>query len=50
MKIGIVGSGFVGDALVMQGVGREIVLMDNNADRAEASGRHSSRHSLCSSA
>lgn len=40
MKIGIVGSGFVGAtagyALVMQGVGREIVLVDNNADRAEA--------------
>jgi malate/lactate dehydrogenase len=37
MKIGIVGSGFVrataGCALVMQGVGREIVLVDNNADR-----------------
>jgi hypothetical protein len=30
MKIGIIGSGFVG------GVGREIVLVDNNADRAEA--------------
>ena len=40
MKIGIVGSGFVGAtaayALAMQGVGREIVLVDNNADRAEA--------------
>ena len=50
MKIGIVGSGFVGAttayALAMQGIGREIVLVDNNADRAEASGRHSSRHSL----
>jgi malate/lactate dehydrogenase len=36
MKIGIVGSGFVGAtaayALVMQGVGREIVLVDNNGD------------------
>ena len=32
MKVGIVGSGFVGStaayALVMQGVGREIVLVD----------------------
>ena len=40
MKIGIVGTGFVGAtagyALVMQGVGREIVLVDKNADRAEA--------------
>ena len=40
MKIGIVGSGFVeataGYALVMQGVGREIMLVDNNSDRAEA--------------
>lgn len=40
MKVGIVGSGFVGAtagyALVMQGVGRETVLVDNNADRAEA--------------
>ena len=40
MKIGIVGSGFVGAtagyALVMQGVGHEIVLVDNNADRADA--------------
>ena len=40
MKVGIVGSGFVGStaayALVMQGVGREIVLVDKNADRAEA--------------
>lgn len=40
MKIGIVGSGFVGAtaayALVMQGVGREIVLVDQNQTRAEA--------------
>jgi L-lactate dehydrogenase len=40
MKVGIVGSGFVGAtagyALVMQGVGREIVLVDRNAARAAA--------------
>jgi L-lactate dehydrogenase len=40
MKIGIVGSGFVGAtaayALVMQGVGREIVLVDKNFERANA--------------
>lgn len=40
MKIGIVGSGFVGAtaayALVMSGIGREIVLVDRNAARAEA--------------
>jgi L-lactate dehydrogenase len=40
MKVGIVGSGFVGStagyALVMQGVGREIVLVDKNAARAVA--------------
>jgi L-lactate dehydrogenase len=40
MKVGIVGSGFVGAtagyALVMQGVGREIVLVDRNAPRAAA--------------
>jgi L-lactate dehydrogenase len=40
MKVGIVGSGFVGAtaayALVMQGVGREIVLVDKNGARAEA--------------
>jgi L-lactate dehydrogenase len=40
MKVGIVGSGFVGAtaayALVMQGVGREIVLVDRNTDRAAA--------------
>ncbi len=40
MKVGIVGSGFVGAtaayALVMQGVGREIVLVDKNAARAAA--------------
>ena len=40
MKIGIVGSGFVGAtaayALVMRGVGREIVLVDKSVARAEA--------------
>jgi L-lactate dehydrogenase len=40
MKIGIVGSGFVGAtagyALVMQGVGREVILVDKNRDRARA--------------
>lgn len=40
MKIGIVGSGFVGAtaayALVMRGVGREIVLVDRNRERAAA--------------
>jgi L-lactate dehydrogenase len=40
MKVGIVGSGFVGAtagyALVMQGVGRELVLVDKNVARAEA--------------
>lgn len=40
MKVGIVGSGFVGAtagyALVMQGVGREIVLVDKNTSRAAA--------------
>jgi len=40
MKIGIVGSGFVGAttayAMVMNGVGREIVLVDRNTDRAQA--------------
>jgi L-lactate dehydrogenase len=40
MKVGIVGSDFVGStaayALVMQGVGREIVPVDKNANRAEA--------------
>ena len=40
MKVGIVGSGFVGAtagyALVMQGIGREIVLVDKNAARAAA--------------
>lgn len=40
MKIGIVGSGFVGStagyALVMRGVGREIVLVDANTQRAAA--------------
>lgn len=40
MKIGIVGSGLVGStaayAMVMRGVGREIVLVDVNRDRASA--------------
>ena len=40
MKIGIVGSGFVGStaayAMVMNGVGREIVLIDKFRTRAEA--------------
>jgi len=40
MKIGIVGSGLVGAtaayALVMRGLGREIVLVDRNTARAEA--------------
>jgi L-lactate dehydrogenase len=40
MKIGIVGCGMVGSsvafALVMKGVGREVVLVDLNQARAEA--------------
>ncbi|MEO8392135.1 MAG: L-lactate dehydrogenase [Chloroflexota bacterium] len=40
MKIGVVGTGFVGAtaayALVMRGVGREIVMVDKNSKRAEA--------------
>jgi L-lactate dehydrogenase len=40
MKIGIVGSGAVGAtaayAMIMRGVGREIVLVDKNAKRAQA--------------
>jgi L-lactate dehydrogenase len=40
MKVGIVGTGFVGStaayAMVMRGVGREIVLVDLNAARAAA--------------
>src|SRR5512145_449561 len=40
MKVGIVGSGLVGAtaayALVMRGVGREIVLVDKNMARAQA--------------
>ena len=40
MKVGIVGSGFVGTtaayALVMRGVGREIVLVDKQMKRAQA--------------
>jgi len=40
MKVGVVGSGLVGStaafALVVQGVGREIVLVDKNTARAEA--------------
>lgn len=40
MKIGIVGAGFVGStaayAMVMNGVGREVVLVDIDRDKAEA--------------
>jgi L-lactate dehydrogenase len=40
MKVGVVGTGFVGAtaayALVLQGVGREVVLVDKNLDRARA--------------
>jgi L-lactate dehydrogenase len=40
MKVGVVGAGFVGAtaayALVMKGVGREVVLVDKNAERASA--------------
>jgi L-lactate dehydrogenase len=40
MKIGIVGCGYVGStaayALVMRGIGREIVLVDKNTERANA--------------
>ncbi|MEJ2725083.1 MAG: L-lactate dehydrogenase [Deltaproteobacteria bacterium] len=40
MKVGIVGCGFVGStaayAMIMKGVGREIVLVDKNTERAEA--------------
>ncbi len=40
MKIGIVGAGMVGAtagyALVMSGIGREVVLVDKNRERAEA--------------
>jgi L-lactate dehydrogenase len=40
MKVGIVGAGYVGAttgyALVMQGVGREVVLVDRNRERASA--------------
>jgi L-lactate dehydrogenase len=40
MKIGVVGAGFVGAtaayALVQQGIGREIVLVDKNTERAQA--------------
>jgi L-lactate dehydrogenase len=40
VKVGIVGSGLVGAAagyaLVMRGVGREVVLVDRNRARAEA--------------
>jgi len=40
MKVGIVGSGFVGAtaayALIMQGVGRELVLVDKNEARSRA--------------
>ena len=40
MKVGVVGAGFVGStasyAMVMSGVGREIVMVDVNRERAEA--------------
>lgn len=40
MKIGVIGSGFVGStsayAMIMRGVGREIVLVDRNRQRAQA--------------
>lgn len=40
MKIGIIGSGFVGStaayAFIMQGIGRQIVLVDKNHQRAQA--------------
>ncbi|MGQ0636732.1 MAG: L-lactate dehydrogenase [Planctomycetaceae bacterium] len=40
MKVGVVGAGYVGStaayALVMRGVGREVVLVDKNSDRAAA--------------
>ncbi|MGC8879847.1 MAG: FAD-dependent oxidoreductase, partial [Anaerolineae bacterium] len=40
MRIGIVGAGFVGAttayALVMRGIGREIILIDKNEMRAQA--------------
>ena len=40
LKVGIVGTGFVGAtaayALVMRGIGREIVLVDIDKDRARA--------------
>ena len=40
MKIGIIGAGMVGStaayAMVMRGIGREIVLVDKDADRAQA--------------
>ncbi|NLA74593.1 MAG: L-lactate dehydrogenase [Deltaproteobacteria bacterium] len=40
MKIGIVGSGMVGStaayAMLMSGIGREIILVDKNRERAEA--------------
>ena len=47
MKVGIVGTGYVGAtagyALVMQGVGREVVLVDKNLARAEAETLESER-------
>ena len=40
MKVGIVGNGFVGAtaayAMVMEGIGREIVLVDKNETRSRA--------------
>ena len=51
MKIGIVGAGQVGAtaayAMMMRGVGSEIVLVDRNADSGGGPGaRHSGRHAL----
>ena len=51
MKIGIVGAGFVGSAaayaMVMRGVGTEIVLVDRNTrPRGRPGGRHPSRDPL----
>jgi len=52
MKIGVIGSGFVGAtaayAMVMRGVGREIVLVDLNKERAQAEANE--RQSLIQSA
>lgn len=51
MKIGIVGCGMVGStsacALVMSGVGREIVLVDLNRARAEAEANAAAILTIC---